>query len=57
MLVTAIALKYTLYWYANDRYIFFVNELIQFYVNNSMNIRLLTPHIMPSYTHNMAIVS
>jgi len=35
----------------------FVNQLIQFYVNTSINPRLLTPHIMPSYTHNMAIVS
>jgi len=35
----------------------FVNYPIQFYVNNSTNLRLLTPLIMPSYTHNMAIVS
>jgi len=35
----------------------FVNQLIQFYVNDSIILRLLTPHVMQSYTHNMAIVS
>ena len=34
----------------------FVNKLIQFYVNNSVNLRLLTQHTVASYTHKMAIV-
>jgi len=34
----------------------FVNKLIQFYVNNSVNLRLLTQHTVASYNHKMAIV-
>jgi len=34
-----------------------LNHLLQFYLNNTLNLRPLTPHIMPSYTHKMAIVS
>ena len=36
---------------------FLETDWFKFYVNNSINLRLLAPHIMPSYTHNMAIVS
>jgi len=35
----------------------FLNQLITFYLNNMVNLYQLTPHIMPSYTHKMAIVS
>jgi len=35
----------------------FLNQLITFYLNNMVNIHQLTPHIMPSYTHKMAIGS
>jgi len=31
-------------------------HLIQFYLNNVINLRPLTPHIMSYYTHKMAIV-
>jgi len=34
-----------------------LTELIEFYSNNRINIRPLTPHIMPCNTHKMAIVS
>ena len=50
MLVTVIALKYALCWLASDRMDIFVNKLIQFSVNNSINLGLLTPRIMRSYT-------
>ena len=32
-------------------------KLIQLYLNNTINRRRLTPHIMPCYNHKMAIVS
>jgi len=35
----------------------FLNWVIQFYLNNTINIRLLTQRIMPCYTHKVAIVS
>jgi len=35
----------------------FLNQLIEFYLNNTINRRPLTPHIMSCYTHKMAIVS
>jgi len=34
----------------------FLNQLIQFYLNNTLNLRPLTPHIAPCYTHKMTIV-
>ena len=36
---------------------FHQNQLIECYLNNTINLRPLTPHIMPCYTHKMAIVS
>ena len=36
---------------------FFINKRIEFYLNNTINLRLLTPRIMPRYTNKMAIVS
>jgi len=35
----------------------FLNQLIQFYLNNTINIRHLTQRIMSCYTHKMAIAS
>jgi len=43
--------------FIGDRMDIFVNQLIQFYANNSTDLRPLTSHNMPSYTHKMAIVS
>ena len=56
MFATEISLKCVLlesYW----PYRHFINWRIEFYLNNTINLRPLTPHIMPSYTHEMAIVS
>jgi len=33
---------------------FFLNYVVQFYLNNTVNLHPLTPHIRPSYTHKMA---
>jgi len=35
----------------------FINQRIECYLNNTITLRPLTPHIMPCYTHKMAIVS
>ena len=34
-----------------------INQRIEFYLNNTINIRPLTPHIMPFYAHKMASYS
>ena len=34
-----------------------INQRIEYYLNNTITLRPLTPHIMPCYTHKMAIVS
>jgi len=34
----------------------FLNQLIKFYLNITVNIHQLTPLTVPSYTHKMAIV-
>ena len=41
----------------NDRVDIFLIKLVKFYLNNMVNLHQLTLHIMPSYTHKMAIVS
>ena len=41
----------------NDRVDIFLIKLVKFYLNNMANLHQLTLHIMPSYTHKMAIVS
>jgi len=52
-----LALKYALLAnYSNHTHIF-VNQRIECYLNNTITLRPLTPHIMPCYTHKMAIVS
>ena len=35
----------------------FLNKLIQFYVNNEINLRQLSQCIISYYTHKMVIVS
>jgi len=35
----------------------FINRRLECYINNTKNLRLLTPYIVPCYTHKMAIVS
>jgi len=42
---------------ANDHTDIFINQRIECYLNNTINLRPLSPHIMPWYTHKMAIVS
>ena len=34
----------------------FLNQLIEIYSNNTLNLRSLTPHIIPCHTHKMVIV-
>jgi len=34
-----------------------LNQLIQFYLNNTLNLRPLTTQIISCYAHKMAIVS
>ena len=56
MFVTAIALnKYDLLISQLSRGHFL--KLIQFYLNNTINLRHLAQSIMSCYTHKMAIVS
>ena len=43
-------------WQVNDHTDIFVNERIEFCLNSTINLRPLTPHIMPCYTHKMAVV-
>jgi len=35
----------------------FINQRIECYLNNTTNLRPLTTHIMPCYTHKMTIIS
>ena len=44
----------TLRWLCNDHTDIFVNQKVDFYFNNMINLRPLTPHIRPCYTHKMA---
>ena len=41
----------------SDRMDIFLNKLIQFYFNNTTNLRHLTQRIMSGFTDKMAIVS
>jgi len=54
MFVIVIALKYALL-VTQWSYGHFL-KLIQFYLNNTINLRRLTQRIMSCYTHKMAIV-
>jgi len=42
---------------ASDHTDIFLNQRIECYLNNRINIRPLAPHVMPCYTHKMAILS
>jgi len=44
-------------WQDSDHTDIFINQRIECYLNNTINLRPLTPHITPCYTHKMAIVS
>ena len=44
-------------WRANDHTDIFINQQIECKFNNTINLRPLTPHTIPCYTHKMAIVS
>ena len=57
MFVTVIVLKYALLVSQYDHMEIFWNQLIQFRLNNTLNLRPLSPHIIPCYTHKMATAS
>ena len=58
MFVAVIALKYALLVLVSQwSYGHFLIQLIQFYLNNTKNLRRLTQRIMSCYTHRMATVS
>jgi len=44
-------------WQTSDHTDIFINQRIEFYLYNAISLQFLTPHIMPCYTHTMAIVS
>jgi len=41
----------------DDHVDIFLNWLVKFCSKNVVNLQQLIPHIVPSYTHKMAIVS
>jgi len=41
----------TLCWQTKDHTDIFINQRIEYYLNNTINLRPLTPHIMTCYTH------
>jgi len=47
----------TLRWQVDDHTDIVINQRIELYLNNTVNLRPLTPHVIPCYTHKMAIVS
>jgi len=55
MFVTVIAFKYALL-VSHSSYGHFLRQMVQFYLNNTINLRILTQRMM-CYTHKMAIVS
>ena len=54
MFVTVISLKYALLVSYNHRIDISLNQQIHFYLNNTINLRPLTPQIILCYTHKMA---
>jgi len=56
MFVTLLSLKHLLCRQVDDHVDIFLNYLVKFCLNNMANLHQLTSHIMPSYTHKMAIV-
>ena len=59
MFVTMTALKHALLYTSGVAgYVYiFLNELTQFYLNNTINLRHLTQRILSCIIHKMAIVS
>jgi len=47
----------TLCWQTSNHTDIFINQRIKCYLNSTINVRPLTPNIMPCYTHKMTIVS
>jgi len=41
-------------WQFNDHMDILINQRLEFYLNNTINLCPLCPQIMPSYTHKMA---
>jgi len=56
MFATVILLKCALLG-KSDHSDIFITQRIEFYLNNTINFRPLTPQIMPYYTHKVAILS
>jgi len=50
MFVSLKSLKYTLCRQVDDHVDIFLNELIEFYLNNMVHLHPLTPHVVSSYT-------
>ena len=48
-------IAYIHYWQFSDHMDIFINQQIEFYFNNTINLCPLTLHIMPCYAHKMAI--
>ena len=57
MVFTVFIGEIGLRWRASDYTDIFINQRIECNLHNAINLRLLTQHIMPCYTHKMAIVS
>jgi len=57
MFVAVIVLKNTLCWLVIDHADIFLNKPIQFYLNDTANLRHLSQRIIWCYTHKMAILS
>ena len=55
MTVALIFLKYASCWQVSDRMDIFLNNAGLIFLNNTINIWLLTAHTMPSYNHKMAM--
>jgi len=47
----------SLCWQVNDHTDIFINQRIELCLNITINLRPLTPRIMPYYTHKMATAS
>ena len=53
MFVIVLSIKYAFGGKLMIRWTFFLKYLVKFYLNNTVNLHPLTPHITPSYTHKM----
>ena len=57
MFFTVISLKYAILASYGDHTDIFINQWTKCCLNSTINLRRLTPHVMPWHTHKMAIVS